>query len=146
MNVCYLRVSGPSASITFYSSGIPERKLLFLGREVGEGETARLALQLDLNILKLGARPVLGPQCLVPWVWEQWTDPPLPSGQMKRGWRCRAGPEAAGGQGAGPCGVSVDRPPGLLAPPTQVCLQRGGRAWHPPGAPAFAPPPTLNSS
>lgn len=52
----------------------------------------------------------------------QWTEPPLPLGQMKRERWCRAGPTAAGGQGAGACGASAGHPPGLLAPLTQVCL------------------------
>ncbi len=34
---------------------------------------------------------------------------------------------AAGGQGAGPCGVSVGHPTGLLAPQTQVRLRQKGR-------------------
>ena len=37
MNVRYLHVSGPSAPITFHSSGIPEPKFLFLGKEVRRG-------------------------------------------------------------------------------------------------------------
>lgn len=98
-------------------------------------------------------RACSGAPCLAPWIWKHWADPPLPSGQMKRGRRYRAGPVAAGGQGAGPCGALVGHPPGHLVSLTQVRLWGGGTASPraptlPLGFPSVHPkrPPSLRGS
>lgn len=135
-----LHIPGPSASITFRSCSIPEPIILVLGQGGQEGVkgggwlTSRLGLSVLGSLLcSTQAQPCAGAPALGLWVWEQCADPPLLLGQTKAVWRYRAGPMAAGGQGAGPRGASVGRPPGLLAPQTQVL-------------PVPAPPLPLSSS
>lgn len=118
-----LHIPGPSAFITFRRSSIPEPIILVLGQ--GGQEGVRGSGWLGLSVpgslsCSTQAQPCAGAPVLGLWVWEQWADPPLLLGQMKTAWRYRAGPMAAGGQGAGPRGASVGHPPGLLAPRTQV--------------------------
>lgn len=75
-------IPGPSASITFRSSGIPELTFLLAGRP-RRGERGWLALRLGLNVpgslfCPTQAWPCSGAPVLGLWVWEQRVDLPLP--------------------------------------------------------------------
>lgn len=143
----HLHRSNPSAFTALSSFS----RLLALGQGGQKGERGWLALNEGLHISRCLSCP-LPPTSLVLFgalrVCRQCTEPPLPVGQLKREWKCRAGPVAAGGQGAGPCGASAGHPPGLLAPLMQVCgggvggLLRRSRAVPP----MPAPPLPLSSS
>lgn len=85
-------------------------------RNAGFEAGASMSWEDCLASLRPGS--VLGSLSLALWVCQQWTNPLFPLGHMKREQRCRAGPVAAGGQGAGLCGASVGHPPGLLVPLT----------------------------
>lgn len=122
-NAHYLYVPSLSALTTFHSFSILEPKLLFWAGRPRRGERnagfeagASMSWEACLALLKPG--PVLGSLSLALRVCQQWTDPLFSLGHMKRERRCRTGPVAAGGQGAGLCGASVGHPPGLLVPLT----------------------------